>query len=250
MTAAIPPQLDIITPVCNEGATIAEMLHEWNDELSRHISLNIIVVEDGSNDNTKDVLCGLIGELPLTLDMMRERRGYGSAVRRALSATRCAYVLAVDSDGQCDPRDFWPFWKHRDRFDVIIGWRVHRYDNFARRIMSRAFKLLHRALFHVPLHDPSCPYVLISRPLLDTLLPELGTLSEGFWWEFVARAAAHGARIGEVPIGHRLRAHGTTVVFKPVKIPRIAWQNGIGLLQIWRRSSGGGNAVVKTIDVK
>jgi glycosyltransferase involved in cell wall biosynthesis len=248
MSATRTPQLEIVMPVCNEGATIAATLREWYDELSPRIALEIVVAEDGSRDNTKEVLRGLSRELPLKLDMTDARRGYGSAVLAALRATSGAHVLAVDSDGQCDPRDFWPFWKHRDRFDVLIGWRVRRGDSLARRLMSRSFKLLHRALFGVPLHDPSCPYVLISRPLLETLLPELGTLTEGFWWEFIARAASRGARIGEVPIAHRLRAHGATVVFKPAQVPRIAWQNGIGLLRIWWHQRGRGKASVETID--
>ncbi|MBN2369948.1 MAG: glycosyltransferase family 2 protein [Vicinamibacteria bacterium] len=240
-------RLEIVMPVCNEGATIASTLREWHETLSPRIDLSLVVAEDGSRDNTKDVLRALRGELPLLLDMTDRRRGYGGAVLAALRATSGAHVLAVDSDGQCDPRDFWPFWDNRDRFDMLIGWRVRRGDNIARRIMSRSFKLLHWILFRIRLHDPSCPYVLVSRSLLDRLLPELGTLTEGFWWEFVARAAAHGAKIGEVPIAHRLRAHGTTVVFKPTNVPRIAWRNGMGLLRVFWRQHGSGCAVVETI---
>jgi glycosyltransferase involved in cell wall biosynthesis len=226
-------ELQIIMPVFNEGDSIADTLREWYKELSSQITCELVVSEDGSRDNTKDVLTAVAKELPLKLDMTDKRRGYAGAVVTALQNTNAPFVLAVDSDGQCDPKDFWPFWQQRNKNDVVIGWRVNRRDTLARKIMSRSFKLLHCVLFGVTIHDPSCPYVLINRQLLDRLLPELGLLSEGFWWEFVARAVCAHARIHEQPITHRFRAAGSTVIFKPSQIPRIAWQNGSGLIRLW-----------------
>jgi predicted RNA-binding Zn ribbon-like protein len=88
-------------------------------------------------------------------------------------------------------------------------------------------------LFQATVHDPSCPYLLIGRSVLDKLLPVLGSLREAFWWEFVARASQANVRFGELPVTHRDRAAGKTVVYRPSKIPGIAWRNGIGLLKVW-----------------
>lgn len=220
-------------PVFNEGASIEGTLREWCAEVAPRVAVELLVSEDGSRDDTKRVLARLAGELPLRLDMSDARRGYGGAVMAALRASSAPFVLAVDSDGQCDPADLWGFWDAREQWDMQIGWRVRRGDTRARKLMSRSFRLLHRGLFGIRLHDPSCPYVLVRRSLLERLLPELGTLSEGFWWEFVARCHYAGARMREVPIGHRLRSAGTTVVFRPAKIPAIAWRNGTGLLRLW-----------------
>ena len=228
----VTPQLQIVLPVHNEGASIERTLREWHEELSSRIDVEFIVAEDGSKDDTKDTLRRLSGELPLRLDMTDERRGYAGAVVAALKATSSPYVLAVDSDGQCDPKDFWRLWDRRNQVDVVMGWRVRRSDPPARRIMSRAFGLLHRLLFGPTLHDPSCPYLIIRRHVLNGLLPKLGTMTEGFWWEFVARASLAGFSLGEVPIHHRIRTAGSTVVFIPRRLPRIAWQNGLGLLRI------------------
>jgi pyruvate carboxylase len=75
--------------------------------------------------------------------------------------------------------------------------------------------------------------MLMKRSVIDKIVPKVGLLSEGFQWEFVARALKAGIKIGEVPLNHRLRASGDTVVYKPARIPGIAWRNGIGLLRIW-----------------
>ena len=230
----VRPKLDLVMPVHNEGGAIERTLREWYAELSPAVDLRFVIAEDGSLDNTKEVLRKLEKELPMHLDMADYRRGYAGAVVAGMSATSSPHVSVVDSDGQCDPRDFWQFWEKREEFDVIIGWRVNRRDPLARKLMSRSFGLLHRMLFHATVHDPSCPYLLIRRSVLDKLLPVLGSLREGFWWKFVARASRANVRFGELPVTHRDRAAGKTVVYRPSEIPGIAWRNGAGLVKIWR----------------
>lgn len=228
--------LQIIMPVHNEGESISGTLQEWYDELSPELAMQFIVCEDGSRDNTKEVLTRASENLPMILDMMDGRRGYAGAVVAAFRQSTAPFVLAVDSDGQCAPADFWQFWEKKDTFDVGIGWRTERQDSITRKIMSGSFKLLHKTLFSHNIHDPSCPYLLIKRPALEQLLPDLGLLTEGFWWEFVGRATNAGLRISEFPIQHRLRTAGSTVVFKMSKVPRIAMRNGTGLIKVWHRT--------------
>lgn len=83
------------------------------------------------------------------------------------------YVLCLDSDGQCDPKDFAKFWQNRDRTDIVIGWRVHRADSLLRRTFSRFFYLLYQVVFRTPVHDPSCPFVLFPREVAHRLGADL-----------------------------------------------------------------------------
>ena len=230
------PELDIVLPVHNEGATIEATLREWFAALSPRITIRFIVCEDGSTDDTKAVLRACARSLPMALRLGEERKGYTGAVIDGLRASRAPYVLAVDSDGQCDPADFWTFWPRRDEFDVIIGCRTVRADPWVRRVMSGTFKLWYRALLRVPVADPSCPYVLARRATLDRLIPELGVLDPGLWWEFTARAYRKGLSLLEVPIHHRRRRSGSTQVFKWRKMPGIGWAHTIGLLKVWRQT--------------
>ena len=219
-------------PVHNEGASIGKTLLEWYSELKPQIDVRFLIAEDGSKDDTKSVLRKLEGRLPMLLDMVDTRRGYGGAMTAALRASTTPYVLTSDSDGQSDPSDFWRVWEMRDKFDLVVGWRVNRADHISRKVMSKSFKLFHKSLFG-ELHDPSCNVMLMKRSVIETITPKLGLLSEGFQWEFVARAMKAGIKIGEVPLNHRPRASGVTVVYKPTRVPGIAWRNGIGLLKIW-----------------
>jgi len=230
----VRPKLDLAMPVHNEGASIQSTLEEWWKELSPSMDLRFIIAEDGSKDNTKEVLNKLENELPMLLNMAEVRRGYSGAMTAALCASTSPYVLASDSDGQCDPGDFCRLWEVREKFDLVVGWRVNRADPFVRKMMSKSFRFVHKSLFGTWLHDPSCPFVLMNRLVIATIVPKLGLLREGYWWEFMARAMKAGIRIGEVPVNHRLRASGRTVVYTPTRVPGIAWRNGIGLLKIWR----------------
>jgi len=236
-TEPVRPKLDLAMPVHNEGASIKNTLEEWWRELSPTIDLRFIICEDGSKDDTKQVLRTLEKELPMLLDMADARRGYSGAMTAALRASTSPYVLTSDSDGQSDPRDFRRIWEMREEYDLIVGWRVNRADALLRKVMSKSFKLFHKLLFGTRLHDPSCNVMLMKRSVVEAVVPKLGLLSEGFQWEFVARALQAGIKIGEMPVNHRFRASGGTVVYRPSRVPGIAWRNGKGLLKIWREGS-------------
>jgi glycosyltransferase involved in cell wall biosynthesis len=205
-------------------------------ELSRVARTGFIVCEDGSRDNSKQVLRDLAQQLPIRLNLSDARKGYSKAMREGMDMLEADFLLCLDSDGQCDPRDFAGFWQIRDSADVVIGWRTQRADPLVRRIFSRFFFLFYQAVFRVPVHDPSCPYVLIRKPVAKMLSQELGSMKEGFWWEFVARAHRHGFTIRELPIHHRLRSAGVTQVYKWRKMPEIFLRHLAALWTIWKET--------------
>jgi glycosyltransferase involved in cell wall biosynthesis len=206
--------------------------------------MQFIICEDGSVDNTKEVLARLEREMPMKLLIANERKGYSRAVRDGMEAQEAPYLLCLDSDGQCDPKDFWQFWERRSGSDVAIGWRVHRADTLLRRILSRTFHLFYQGLYHVPVHDPSCPYVLARKEVIAKLAGTMGQMQQGYWWEFVARVHRWGFSIQELPVHHRLRAGGTTQVYKLRKMPGIFCHHFLALFKIWfqTRAGKGGRA--------
>ena len=105
-----------------------------------------------------------------------------------------------------------------------------------RKSMSSAFKAVHSALFDTKLHDPSCPYLLVKRRVLERLNAQLGVLEQGFWWEFVARVKRAGFSMDELPVRHRTRTAGVTRVSSASKIPGIAVRHLRGLFTIYKKS--------------
>ena len=118
--------LEIFLPVHNEAESIEATIREIYNELSKKLSVGFIICEDGSRDNSKEILRTLAKELPLRLNLSDERRGYSRAVQDGIAMTESEFLLCLDSDGQCDPKDFWQFWEARNSADLTMGWRVNR----------------------------------------------------------------------------------------------------------------------------
>ena len=234
--AASDEQLEILLPVYNEAGSIEGTIREIYDALSERVSPRFIVCEDGSTDETKPLLLNLSRAFPIKLIMSDERKGYSRAVIDGMKSLTADYLLVLDSDGQCDPHDFGRFWDARHRQDVAIGWRVSRSDSLLRKGMSRAFYHVYQLFYRVPIHDPSCPFVLARRRVIDCLVPELGEMKQGFWWEFTARAHRRGYSIREFPIHHRIRSAGTTQVYRLRRLPDIAYRHFVALFKIWQQS--------------
>jgi dolichol-phosphate mannosyltransferase len=229
-------QVEVLLPVHNEGESIEETIRGMNDELSRVADIGFIVCEDGSKDNSKQVLRSLAAELPIRLNLSDARKGYSQAMREGMEMCEAEYLLCLDSDGQCDPHDFAKFWQARNSADVVIGWRVHRADPLVRRVFSRFFYLLYQSVFRAPVHDPSCPYVLMRNSVAKMMAQELGEMKEGFWWEFVARNHRHGFTLKEIPIHHQQRSAGVTQVYKWSKMPSIFLRHVAAIFKVWSQT--------------
>jgi len=217
--------IDVVLPAHNEGDGIASTLREFYEVVTTKggIAVRFVVAEDGSTDNTVEVLNGLKDEFPLQLLSFSERKGYSKAVVDGLRATTSDVVAFIDSDGQCDPADFASLIEALPTADLVIGYRNPRHDAGYRKVMSFAFKTVYERIFPVRLKDPSCPFLLVKRPALEAILRgNPGLLRQGFWWEFNARAQSAGLTVRQLPVHHRARTEGETKVYRPAKIPGIA----------------------------
>ncbi len=230
------PVLEILLPVHNEAESIEGTIREIYAVVSPQADLRFIICEDGSTDDTKKVLLRLGASLPLKLILNEERKGYSRAVIDGMKSMRADYLLCLDSDGQCDPNDFGKFWKARDRQDVAIGWRVKRADTVLRRALSRVFYLVYQLFYRIPVHDPSCPFVLSHKRVIEGLVAELGEMQQGFWWEFTARVYRQGYSLREIPVNHRSRSAGETQVYRISRMPGIGYRHFVALFRIWMQT--------------
>ena len=130
-------ELSIIFPIYNEEKTIQKTLLEWKSTFDRlSINYEMIIAEDGSTDKTKIILYKLISKnkKKFISNMKNKKRGYADAVRSSINIANGKYILSVDSDGQCDPKDFKKFWRKRFVLNnsFFLGNRFKRKDNLQR----------------------------------------------------------------------------------------------------------------------
>ncbi len=225
-------QFTVVTPVHNEGDSIRGTLEEFfNYYEGSSFDICFIVSEDGSSDNSVEEVKAVAENNPVVLISEPIRKGYSKAVIDGLNQVKTPLVSFIDSDGQCHPKDLQNLYDNFDGNNLVVGYRNPRRDNFVRKAMSRAFKFVFERYFDLRLVDPSCPFFVTSRENLKNILatPNIGILKQGFWWEFYARANSLGIEIVEAPIEHRVRAAGETVVYRPTKVPAIAYEHIVGL---------------------
>lgn len=227
-------KVDLVLPAHNESKNIESVLREFYEicAIQNEIDIHFIISEDGSTDNTAETIRLLARELPITLIHTDFRKGYSRAVVDGLRGSKAPFVAACDSDGQYDPNDLLLLLRSCQEANYVIGYRNPRADNLTRKIMSALFRVAY-SLFHAGRYkDPSCPFVVFSRPALQLMILDnarVPFMPQGLWWEMSARARALNIQTIEVPVNHRKRADGESVVYRPRKIPRIVVDNLFGL---------------------
>ena len=226
--------VSLVLPVHNEADNIETVIRSFYREIGSRVHLQIVVAEDGSNDGTKEILNKLSQEIPMVVLTDDKRLGYTGGVIRGIYEATGEYVLFCDSDGQHIPSDFFEMYKEMKGYDMVDGWRVNRADTAFRKVMSQTFQILSRVFFGVKgLHDVTAPYRLVKRSIALQITSQVKYMRESFWTEFTIRAIKKGAKIKEVPVRHRLRLSGETVVYKPVKLPKIVLNQFKGMLKLW-----------------
>ncbi len=222
------PDVSVVAPVFNEAACIEDVLRYWNRVLDGWaLSSEIVLVNDGSTDATKDILNRLVNEFPRLRVIHREKNtGYGGALSAAIGESRGAWVVTLDSDGQFDladaPRLFDFLQAHN--LDAVTGRRARKRDSFMRVLADRMLNRLVRYMFKVDLADTNCALKVIR----GSLARELTIEARGFPTptEIVLKLAVRGARVGEQVVSHAERRAGAsklTIVRTGLDMWRFLW---------------------------
>jgi dolichol-phosphate mannosyltransferase len=227
LSAEMGARIALIMPVYNEADTIESTVRELYEKVVNKMgNVDIWVFEDGSTDETKAVLQKLKEEFSgLHAEMSRRKKGYPRAFKDAflsIDASRYDYVLALDSDGQYEPDDFFRLWSimQSDSPDIVMGRRMARREPVYRRILSRGLGFLERVMFPVKCKDVTSVMRLMKVDLAHEIVREIKFSPYNFWLEFTARMSLNGYRITEIPISYRERAGGSKV-YSVRKMPKV-----------------------------
>jgi dolichol-phosphate mannosyltransferase len=220
-------RIAMIMPVYNEADTIENTVREIHEKVVNKMgNVDVWVFEDGSKDNTKEILGKLKTEFPsLHAQMTPSRKGYPRAMREAflnISPKDYDYVVAVDSDGQYEPDDFFKLWSimQSDSPDIVMGRRMSRREPPYRRMLSRGLQLLERVMFPIKCKDVTSVMRLMKVDLAREIAGDVKYSPYNFWLEFTARMSVNGYRIVEIPISYRDRAGGSRV-YSVQKMPKV-----------------------------
>ena len=218
--------LCIVIPAYNEEAAIAQVVNQWYPVVTSSGDGNLIVVDDGSEDDTLDILTTLARKRPALEVHTKRNEGHGPTVlfgyRQAL-AEGADYVFQTDSDGQADPADFARFWTRRGDVDVLMGHRRSREDGASRVLVTNVLRMVVSALFHVSVPDANVPFRLMRA---DALADALDLVPQGYGLANVALTVALlklGYSVEFLPIAFHERQSGVSSINIPT-ITRIGME--------------------------
>jgi glycosyltransferase involved in cell wall biosynthesis len=207
MGPLMAPDLSIVIPIRNEAAALPELHRELTENLSASgRSYEIIIVDDGSTDESFQILAALQAADP-RLRVIRFRRNFGQTAAFAAGFDHARGRLIVTSDGdlQNDPRDIVPMvQKLETGADIVCGWRKDRKDAFlSRRLPSMVANRVISIATGVRLHDYGCSLKVFRAEVVKNLK------LYGEMHRFLpAIASEQGVEIAEVVVNHRARPHG------------------------------------------
>lgn len=194
-------KLSVIIPVYNEVESIETILKRVQDTGRAR---EIIAVDDGSQDGTRDLLKKLDGKKGVRVILHEKNQGKGAAVRTGMSAAKGDVLLIQDADLEYDPRDYPELLKPIEEglADVVYGsrflGRAHRVTMFWHMVANKSLTLMTNILYDTILTDMETGYKVFRREVIEGMVIRANSFN--FEPEFTAKILKRKYRIFEVPI--------------------------------------------------
>ena len=205
------PDFSVVVPVRNEADNISPLIAELKTVMTALQPYEIVIVDDGSDDATPEVLRDQARACP-ELRVVRHRSSVGqsAAITTGVNEARAGIIITLDGDGQNDPADIPALldrFREADNPDLLLvtGERQKRWDSLLKRLSSRVANAVRGTLLgdHTP--DTGCGLKVFSRPAY-LAMPGFDHMHRFL----PALMLCQGGHVLSVPVNHRARQHGVT----------------------------------------
>lgn len=189
----------------------------------------VIVVDDGSTDETPQVLEFLRKQFP-ALRVVRHPRnlGYGAALQSGFNNAVKDLVFYTDGDCQYDVGELGKLLaKLTPDVDVVTGFKITRSDSAHRVVLGDLYHRFVKTLFRLKIKDVDCDFRLIRRRVLDAI--SLTSRTGAICVDLMCQIERHGCRVVEVPVNHYPRLHGHSQFFRAAPVTRTL----VDILRLW-----------------
>jgi dolichol-phosphate mannosyltransferase len=203
------PKISVVVPVYNEEENV-NRLHSQLIESLNGLDYEILVIDDGSNDNSAEEIKKYSDWEYVGL----ARSGKSAILKEGIDRAKGNYVFMIDADLQEDLKSLPHFLnKLEEGFDCVAGWRVDRKDSFwGKRFPSWFFNQIIKILFGFKIHDNNCGFRICSIKSLRSI----------FWFDGCHRFIPlliwrMGGRVTELPVNHKPRLAGKGKFNTPIR---------------------------------
>ena len=222
--------LSVFFPAYNDSGTIASLvITALRTARTLTPDHEVIVINDGSADNTAEILDELARTYPEVRVVHHEKnRGYGGALRSGFATATRELIFYTDGDAQYDPGELSVLWaKMTPDTDLVNGYKISRADPLHRIVIGRVYHYIVSTLFGLKLRDVDCDFRLMRRTIFDRI--NLVKTSGIICVEMMKKIQDAGFHIVEVPVHHYHRAFGKSQFFNYRRL----FRTGRDLLVLW-----------------
>ncbi len=213
MTNFLIDELSVFFPCYNEEKNIRNTINKAIPIIKKITGKwEIILINDGSKDNTGKILEEIKKEYPGKIKIITHNpnRGYGAAFKSGVYNAKYKWIAFTDADGQFDFSEITKLIKkqQKTKADMVIGYYLVRQVSKATIITSKLWELLIFLLFGLRVTDIDCGFKLISKKVIDTI-PKLEAEKGAFISsEFLIKAKKAGFSFVEIAVHHYPRLEG------------------------------------------
>jgi glycosyltransferase involved in cell wall biosynthesis len=207
----VKPDISVVVPLFNEEESLPELI-EWIGKVmsENHYSYEVILVDDGSNDNSWQVIESLVVR-NAAIRGIKFRRNYGksAALHCAFRTTRGEVVITMDADLQDSPDEIPGLYSmiHSEGYDLVSGWKKKRYDNtLSKNLPSKFFNWTARSFSGIQIHDFNCGLKAYRSDVVKAI-EVYGEMHR--YIPIIVKKAGY-KNIGEKVVQHRKRLYGVT----------------------------------------
>ena len=206
--------LSIFFPCYNDAGTIGSLvISAYEVAKSLTYDFEVIVIDDGSEDNSKDVLDSLLKIYnDLKIVYHETNQGYGSVLKSGFKNSSKDFIFYTDGDGQYDVYELRNLYNvMQDDIDVVNGYKIERNDPLHRKIIGNIYLIIMRILFRFKTRDVDCDFRLIRASAMKNI--DLKHKSGVVCLELVKKLEKSGALFVDVPVCHYFRTYGKSQIF-------------------------------------
>ena len=198
-------KISFVIPALNEAESLPELIDGIRSNIPEGMMYEIIVINDGSTDNTEEVVHCIAADDP-AVHLISHRKNFGkaAALETGFHESTGGIVITMDADLQDDPSEIPRFiGKLNEGYDLVSGWKKDRQDPLEKRLPSKLFNAYVSNMSGIKLHDFNCGFKAYRRIVIESI-DIYGDLHR----YIPCLAAQKGFRIAEIPVHHNKRQHG------------------------------------------
>ena len=200
--------ISVFFPCFNEQENVTQTVERALNVLEKlNVDFEIIIVDDGSSDNTGKTADEISSRNDKVKVVHHERNsGYGAALQSGFRTAAKELVIYTDGDGQFDINEMPPLLPMMKQFDIVSCYRLKRQDPFIRKVNGWCWTKLVCLLFGMRIRDIDCAFKLYKRKIFDDIkMTSKGALIDT---EILARAKYKGYTITQAGVHHFPRSAG------------------------------------------